>query len=178
MCATACMWRSEFGSLLPPHGSQASNLGHQIWWQGTFFTFYLLDLWQSMKNTSSMTKALKTHRMVAKARFFLTHWGSRAMKVCFLKPLKVWNFEHTSRSYLISKAASATHSSTVFGCLLSGVLVQLVRLASAGRSCLYYKDPSRQPNESIKASAGCDQPSLARCPGPQLLLLLTGQGQV
>jgi hypothetical protein len=100
------------------------------------------------------------------------------MKVCFLRPLRIWSFEHTSRLYLISKAASAANLSTVFGCLLSGVLVELVRLASAGRSCLYYKEPSRQPNESIKASAGCNQPSLARCPGPQLLPLLTGQGQV
>lgn len=70
-----------------------------------------------------------------------------AIKVCFPRPPSVWSFEHTSRS----KASSTTNVRTVFGGLLSGAVVKLVRLAAAGRSCLYYKEPSKQPNESIKA---------------------------
>lgn len=94
------------------------------------------------------------------------------MKVCFLKTLESLEFSIHQQVIPDFKGSQGT----VFGCLLSRVFVELVRLAATGRSCLYYKEPTRQPNESIKASLGCDQPSLARCPGPQLLH--TGLGQV
>lgn len=81
-------------------------------------------------------KSIKNSHNGCQGHICVGHCDIEAIKVCFPRPTSVWSFEHTSRS----KATSATSVRTVFGGLLSGEVVKLVRLAAAGRSCLYYKE--------------------------------------
>lgn len=117
----------------------------------------------------SWDQSIKNSQNGCQGHICVAHCGIRAIKICFPRPSRVW-----SSSYLISKVASEDsvwpspfrHSGEAGEAGFSRKVLSL------------YKEPSKQPQESIKASAGCVQPSLARRPGPQCLLLLTAQGQV